>query len=138
MQPVTEAETTFSGVFEAPGSGQNQIFEAAKVWIAQKFVSAKAVVEHEDKQEGILIGNGITDYPCKGMGCSLKDEWGLAFTMRVDVKDNKFKLTFTNVKLEDGSAINWRNDIPAIREKLLAFGPEIQAAIQKNKAAKDW
>src|ERR1051326_6509700 len=101
MQPVTEDELTFSAVYEAPSSRQSQIFEAAKVWIAQKFVSAKAVIEHEDKQGGVLIGNGITDYPCKGMGCTLKDEWGLAFTIRVDVKDNKFKLTFTNVKLED-------------------------------------
>lgn len=138
MQPPTQEEITFSGVYDAPGANKNQIFDATKVWIAQKFVSSKAVIEVEDKQQGLIIGNGITDYPCKGMGCALKADWALAFTMRVDVKDNKLKLSFTNLAHDDGVALNMRGDVPAIKEKLLAYGPEIVAAIEKDRTSKDW
>lgn len=152
MQPVTETDRTVDAVFEVPGASKDQIFSATKIWIAENFRSAKAVIEYENKEEGTLIGNGSTSYPCGGLDCVAKHDWTVPFTMRVDMKDQKFKLTFSNIRLSwppsynatfgaqaghDGP-VSTKGDMDAIKPKLLAFGPQLSAAIQKNSGAKDW
>ena len=42
--PITDEERTIVQVFEAPGYSKDQIFSATKVWIAENFKSAKAVI----------------------------------------------------------------------------------------------
>lgn len=152
MQPVAEADRTIEGVFEAPGASKDQVFSATKIWIAENFRSAKAVIEYENKEEGTLIGNGVIPYPCSGLDCIAKNDWTIPFTMRVDMKDQKFKLTFSNIRLSwppsynatfgaqsghDGP-ISTQGDMDAVKPKLLAFGPQLTAAIQKNRGSKDW
>lgn len=152
MQPVAEADRTFEGVFEAQGASKEQIFNATKIWIAENFRSAKSVIEYENKEEGTLIGNGVISYPCTGLDCIARHDWSVPFTMRVDMKDQKFKLTFSNIRISwppsynstfgaqsghDGP-VRTQGEMDAIKPKLLAFGPELAAAIQENRGAKDW
>jgi hypothetical protein len=152
MQPITDTERTFDAVYEVPGFTKDQIFNSTKIWIAENFRSAKAVLEFENKEQGVLIGNGSIKYPCSGLECLAKDDWTIPFTMRVDMKDGKFKLTFSNLRLAwppsynstyGASAgrdepINQRGDLLAAKPSLLAFGNQITAAVQKNSNVKDW
>jgi hypothetical protein len=152
MQPITDAERTFDAIFEVPGFTKDQIFNSTKIWIAENFHSAKAVLEFENKEQGVLIGNGSIKYPCSGLECLAKDDWSIPFTMRVDMKDGKFKLTFSNLRLSwppsynstygassgHDAPINQRGDLLAAKPKLLDFGNEIIAAVQKNSGTKDW
>lgn len=152
MTPVQEADKTVSQVYEVPGFTKDQIFTATKVWIAETFRSAKAVTEYENQQEGTLIGNGVINYPCSGMDCLAKSDWRVPFTMRVDTKDGKFRLTFTNIRLAWSGSYNttvgympahegpvqMQNDMDAIKPKLLAFGDQLTQAIKANAAAKPW
>lgn len=152
MQPVAEEDRTFDGVFEVPGISKEQIFNATKIWVAENFHSAKSVIEYENKEEGTLIGNGVTRYPCAGIDCLAKQDWNVPFTMRVDMKDQKLKLTFLNIRLSwppsynstigvqpgyDGPLIR-QSDMDVIKPKLLAFGHKLVAAIQENNKVKDW
>lgn len=147
MEQVPESERTFSQVYEAPGASKEQIFTASKIWIAENFRSAKAVIEYENKEDGTLIGNGIVSYPCDGLGCLGKSDWSLPFTMRMDMKDSKFKLTFSNLRItfppSNGQRgldrpLTVRGEIEDAKPKLLALGNDLVAAIKKNGAAKDW
>lgn len=139
MQPVSEADRTFNAVFEVPDSSKDKIFTATKIWIAENFRSAKSVIEYENKEEGTLIGNGVIPYPCSGLECVAKADWSVPFTLRVDIKDQKFKLTFSNIKLSwppsynstfgaqsghDGP-VSQQGDLDAIKPKLLDFGNEL-------------
>ena len=152
MQQVTEADRTLDGVFEASGFSKDQIFTATKIWIAENFRSAKSVIEYENKEEGTLIGNGIIPYPCSGLEHITKADWTVSFTMRVDIKDQKFKLTFSNVRLSwppsynstfgsqrghDGP-VRLQGDMDAIEPKLLSFGNALLVSMSSNKKAKDW
>lgn len=138
MQPMTAEEKTFSGVFEAPGFSKGQIYDSVNIWIAQNFTSADAVLEYQNRDEGVIIGNGITEYACAGVSCAFKTTWGLAFTMRADVKEGKFKLTFSNLALEDGSAFQYREDLPHQKNKLLSYGDAIIASLKKDADSRDW
>lgn len=151
MQPIAEADRTFNAVFETPGSSKDKIFTATKVWIAENFRSAKAVIEYENKEEGTLIGNGVIPYPCSGLDCVAKGNWTVPFTMRVDMKEQKFKLTFTNISVArpplyangvyypaGNDPIHLQGDLDSIKPKLLGFGSDLKASIHKDSGSKNW
>ena len=151
MQPIAESDRTLERVVEAPGYSKDQIYTSTKIWIAENFKSAKSVIELDLKEDGIIIGNGIIQYPCSGMECLAKSDWKVPFTMRVDMKDQKFKVTFTNIKLSwpasyssgisspayDGP-VNSQGDMDAIKPVLLKFGDAILASINSSKSKSDW
>lgn len=151
MQPVAEADRTFDRVVEAPSYSKDQIYTSTKIWIAENFKSAKSVIELDSKEDGIIIGNGIIQYPCSGMECLAKSDWKVPFTMRVDMKDQKFKIRFSNIKLSwpasyssgisspayDGP-VNSQGDMDVIKPVLLKFGDEILASMNSSKSKSDW
>ncbi len=151
MQPVAETDRTFERIVEAPDYSKDQIYNSTKIWIAENFKSAKSVIEIDSKEDGIIIGNGIIQYPCSGMECLAKSDWKVPFTMRVDMKDQKFRISFFNIKLSwpasyssgilspayDGP-VNSQGDMNAIKPALLKFGDEIMASIDYSKSKSDW
>ena len=147
-----EPNQPFEKVFEVPGHTRDQIFTSTKIWVAENFRSSKAVVEYESKEEGTLIGNGIIPYPCSGaFDCLGKPDWKVRFTMRVDMKDDKFRLTFSNVNLTwppafrsgistaayDGP-IHRQKDRDKVQAALLALGPQLQAAMTTAVKNDNW
>lgn len=142
-------DRTIEKVFEAPGYSKEQIFNGAKIWISENFRSAKAVLEYENKEAGTIIGNGIIPYPHGGFFEAIaKEGWEVPFTMRVDTKDQKFRLTFTNLRLKwdaqykgraayDGP-IGRQADFDTIKPVLLNFGDKIIASFGKDTIKSDW
>lgn len=144
---ILDADRTLESVYEAPSMTKDQIYSLTKIWIAENFRSAKAVIEYDNKEEGTLIGNGVINYPSSGFDSMIKGDWKATFTMRVDVKDNKFKLTFSNIGLilpgqagarpYDGP-VGQKSDLDKIKAKLQTLGPEIVIAIKKGTSKKDF
>ncbi|MBG32959.1 DUF4468 domain-containing protein [Alcanivorax jadensis] len=152
MQPVADEDRTFDRVVEAPGHSKDDIYTATKVWIAENFKSAKSVIELDSKEDGIIIGNGVIPYPCSGMDCMAKSDWSVPFTMRVDIKDSKFKIGFSNIKLSwppsynsvTGASsghegpVSTQGDMDKIKPILLGFGDEILSSVNSHKSNSDW
>lgn len=87
-------------VYEIPNMAKAQIYTGVRSWFAESFKSAKDVIQMDDKEAGTIIGNGRTVYSCKGVGdCLLYSSSNLAFTLKVDIKDNKLRSTYSKVKL---------------------------------------
>lgn len=154
LEPVSEANKTIESITEAPNFTKDQIYTGSKVWIAENFKSAKSVIEYDSKEEGVIIGNGTTSYPCTGMEClqaGAATDWKLQFTMRLDAKDGKFRTTFTNLSIykpasysqygglnKGGDDYITQGALPAVKAKLLAYPERIKDSLQKNNAKKDW
>lgn len=152
MQPVAEADRSFERVVEAPGYSKDQIYSYTKIWIAENFKSAKSVIELESKEDGIIIGNGIIPYPCSGLDCMAKGNWKVPFTMRVDMKDQKFKVSFSNIKMSWPSSynstvgvspgydgpVNNQGSMDTIKPVLLKFGDDILSSMSSNKSKSNW
>ena len=146
LEEAPESERTFERIVEVPGASKDRIFESTKVWIAQNFTSAKAVLEYENKTEGRIVGNGVINYPCSdGMECLGKGDWKVKFTMQVDIKEQKFKLTFSNLVLSAPPTYTttfvlsgferpvWqKGDLNSIKPALLKFGDRLATSIQKE------
>lgn len=150
--PLTEEDRTIVQVYEAPGFTKDQLFTASRMWIAQNFKSADAVIEYENKDEGTIIGNGNMAYPCGGaFACMVKADWRVPFTMKVETKDGRIRLTFTNIHLawpasfnsgirtnaHDGP-VNQRGDLDKIRPELLKLGDQIVASVGQLKTDDNW
>lgn len=152
-QPVPDSEKTVVKVFSSPALSKEKIYTGSKIWIAENFRSAKAVLEYESKEDGVLIGNGSMNFPAAdSMDLAIKGDWVVRFTMRVDIKDEKFRLTFTNITIStpakatsgggvlqayDGPVWNL-TDMQKIRAKLETFGDSIIGSLNSNKAKADF
>lgn len=73
---------------------RDQIFDNAALWLAESFRSSKAVIDLKDKDIGTIIGNAAVD---------VRIQWGatmpMAFKLRIDVRENRYRLTFSEVQL---------------------------------------
>ena len=86
----------YEKVFEGQGEA-SQLYDAAKVYLAQNVQNIKFDVE--DKASNYFIASGNIKNPATGLGVLGEYNWKLYFSVRVDVKDNKFKMLFTNIRV---------------------------------------
>lgn len=93
LSSVPDNETMIiQHIIDVPGQSKTKIFEKSKMWIAQNFKSAKAVIEYENKEEGVIIGNASITRPA-----SLANITGgglVRFNVKEEIKDEKARLTF--------------------------------------------
>jgi len=145
-KPIPESEKgPIEYVIEVQGFEKNYIYDTIRMWIAENFKSAKAVIEYTNKENGTIIGNGSMEYLCQGMECFAIAYNGLTssafFTMRVDIKDNKIRLIFMNLRYSIGGhpyqPFSEKARI-AHKPKFLAFGDEIKLYIEQDNKEKDW
>lgn len=112
-------------VVELPNMSQKQIFDASKIWMAQSFKSANDVVQYEDVSTGTIIGKGNMQYPCKGTwNCLANVDNRVFFTLKIDTKDNKARLTFNDLKLKMPTKANGG---------VLIKGYEVEIYVPKDK-----
>lgn len=125
--PVSKEDLVIQKVVNIPGFTKNQIFEQSKIWIAMNFKSAKAVIEYENKEQGTLIGNGI-----------LPNVWSLCFTMKIDIKDEKLKVSFINLGYAGYHVPIVRVVLDKAKPRLLEIPDRIVLSIIKAADREDW
>ncbi len=149
---LTEEQRTIVQVFEAPGADKADVFRAGRQWIAENFRSAKAVIEYESAADGTIIGKGFIPYPCaSGWECVAKPDWTVPFTLRFEAKDQRFRLTFSDLRIQwpakyangvtqpaGDLVVRKQKDLDKIKAKLIETGPGIQAMVGKAKPNDDW
>jgi hypothetical protein len=155
VQPITDSERTFEKVIQAQGFKKDQIYDGSKAWIKENLRSSKGVIEFENKEAGTIVANGSMKYPCARFSCLGKEDWVLDFTMRVDVKDRRFKLLFSDLLVSwppspsrpsgaqpaNHGPVQNRADLYNIKTQLLGFGDEILASMrdaQEKARKKEW
>lgn len=138
---------TFQRVVEAPGYTQDEIYAGTKIWMAENFRSAKAVIELDSKDEGLLMGNGTTTYPCEGFDCLSSSGQTVRFTMRVDMKNERFRITFSNLTIHYpptsgvgsfDTPVQFQVQKERLEPLLLAYGDSILDTIKKTRDTADW
>lgn len=148
MQEITEEQRTITTVSDVPGLGRDRIFAGTKIWIAENFRSAKAVLEYENKEDGTIIGNASIPYPCDGMSCLARGDWSVPFTIKVEMKDAKIRTTFSNIRvtyppgqgLPAGNfPLKHQGDYEAIKPALEALTADLAVALKKtSEKPKEW
>ncbi len=138
-------------IVAVPGFTKNQIFDQTKIYIAENFKSAKAVLEYENKDTGTIIGNGRIPFPTDpGIQTLALNDWTIAFTMRVDIKEGRFRCTFTNIEIAwpakagmyggpaGGRSIFYGNEFEKISNALLRIPSDIERSMKGSKTKDNW
>jgi hypothetical protein len=93
IDPRTE-KLSFVETQEVDSVDQLELYSRAREWFARSFVSAKSVLEMDDKEAGKLIGKGFAKIPEMGKTHEMY------FTVSVFVKNGKYKSEFTDIYYE--------------------------------------
>ena len=72
---------------------KEEAFELSKIWLANSFNDSKAVIEYANKKDGTIVGKGIL----KNVDYGMMIFSDTRFTLKIDIKDNKSRLSLTNM-----------------------------------------
>jgi hypothetical protein len=134
---VPAKTTTVQKIIEVPGVSKEVIYERSMVWFAQTFRSSKAVIQYENRETGVIIGQGIVHY-FLSYGLASGDV-PVRFTMKEDIKDGRVRVTFDNL-LEGTKEIpvTYQLSMDYIRPKLLSLADDLGAALVKPATSDSW
>lgn len=90
-------ENKHSIIIENLNQSQDNLFTASNSWLVDEFVSSKDVIQYQDKAQGIIKGKGLAKIPSSDFGVGEKP---VAFTISIEVKKNKCRLTFQGMRFE--------------------------------------
>lgn len=86
-------EVKYQEIVEFPGIEADVLYEKAKSSLVNHFKSSKAVIQYEDKEQGRIKGRAWTEVI---YALTPVNTW---FTITIDVKDEKLRITFTDMRL---------------------------------------
>jgi len=124
---------------------KSTLFNRTRLWLAEAFVDSKEVIELEDKEAGLLVGNGGMEYTFP-----LVPAMPGQFSLRIDIKNGKLRTTYSNFKIYHSGSQYSSGGWSAVREGTANGYPEqsIQAAqrlnanlkkfVQQAEADDDW
>lgn len=92
-----DAPFTVEEIRQVPTINKAQIYARAQQWIAENFRSSKQVIDLKDADAGFIVGNGAVDI--HGGVAIFKTTTTYTFKIRLDIKDEKFRATFTNIMM---------------------------------------
>lgn len=82
---------------------KKELYVRSKAFIINHFQSAKAVIQSDDAEIGILVGNGISDIMVKNsFGTTAMS---MSYQMRFEVKEGKVRYTITDVRITSGAGV---------------------------------
>jgi hypothetical protein len=79
---------------------KSDIYNKCLQWMAKTFVSSKHVIELQDSAQGVIIGNGIVEASWQAMSFVIN------FTLRIDIKDQKYRFKSFNYIAHYGNTSN--------------------------------
>jgi len=89
----------FKEVISADGTAGGDLYTLARSWFVETFNDSDSVLEVEDKDNFILMGKGA--FTCAPIAISLgglRDSGRVHFTIRVEAKDGRARITLSNFK----------------------------------------
>lgn len=138
--PAAAAPAFVHEVVVETNASQSEIYDRAVVWVAETFSSAKEVLQFNDKQIGKIIGNGTVSLKV-GSGFTAVDV-PCSFKMKIDIKDKKYRVTFSDVTLTFNTGplpieeTNRDRNEPAVRALFGNMTASLKSAIENP--AQSW
>lgn len=111
---------------------KDELFIKGKEWVFKTYVSGKAVIQMEDKEQGLIIGNGALDglvYTNIGIPA---DAGGFTYRISLRFKDRRYKCTIDNIKYTPGD-VRFRGG-----SDIAADYPEEWGSFGRKKNKKEW
>lgn len=124
---------------------KNEIIAHSAAFIAEKFVSAKSVIQLNDPELGKIVG----DVVLMNSNARFLDAFkGIKGRLVLDAKDGRYRLQMSNIVAIDGNGVesawgklegaNRYRIEPMAKSVLATFSDELAAYLKKAKASGNW
>lgn len=136
--PTKEGKVHYEHVDSIPGASRIDLYNRARLWLADAFVDSKEVVQVEDKESGLLVGKGSYRFQQGIIPYRIK------FSVRLDCKDQKYRAQIYDVYILSGTKEqqytaefynekkNWDKVKNKVNERMAEIIEEIQTAMSKS------
>lgn len=91
----SQESLSFEKIITIDSINKNDIYIKIKEWVGMTFVSAKNVIEVDDKDAGLLILSTLKDFNYGGMMYACYNGF-LKCTIKIQIKDGRYKVIVTN------------------------------------------
>ena len=134
QQKLSYADIKYQEIIDLPGKNKSEIYESTLQSMASIFNSSKAVLQYQNKEDGKIIGKGITDVVYSFMPVETH------FTITIDIKDEKIRITFTDMytvlKTYGTTPLNYQSEIDSFSGSARNIINEIKRGMNQKK--NDW
>lgn len=137
LSPTPEQEKALEEIKDFTGLAKQDLYKKALTWVARTYNSANDVVQLKDPEAGQII--------CKGLGSVMVDVFYgngyFAYTMILDIKDNKIRVRFENILSQSyGSKAAFAMDYhySKVVDHFTKLKNRLFEAIQQSKIDENW
>jgi hypothetical protein len=121
---------------------KNEIYDKSLEWMAQTLSGSREVIELKDKDNGKIIGKGITSFRGKiGIGST---NVLCRFTLTVEAKDNKYRTTYNNFvglwgeSYDRPEPVEQKEYVDSVKAKLTLIDDDLYNYLKKSKSNINW
>ncbi|MFP4307984.1 MAG: DUF4468 domain-containing protein [Desulfococcaceae bacterium] len=138
-KPAPADSLTIQEVLQIPGFSADELFEGAKIWVADSFSHSLDVIRYANRREKMVVGKTKMPHFRDGpFGSTQRLE--LRFTVMVETKNERLRYTFTDMRLMAayGTETVLETDMETIRPKLDAAAAALAASFKRTEEKEDW
>lgn len=96
--PSKDGKVVYESIIENPTLTKATLYGASKKWIADTFISAKAITQSEDYNTGQIIGKFYNDLEIyKNDKSIIGRKFDTQCSIQIDVKDGKCRIRFYDI-----------------------------------------
>ena len=114
--PLT-GEIVYSEVIQAPGASQAELYLRAKLWFVDAFKSARAVVQADEREAGLIQGRGWRSIYTAAAGFTMQSK--LWYTVKLALKDGRYKYDISDFQVEPFPSQYYLNPSPTPIEAII-------------------
>lgn len=96
--PWTDGELIYSEVVEANGKSKEELYNAGRIWFTSTFNSAKAVLDIDDKEMGMMAGKAWSQIYVTSLGFPVA--YKLWYRISIEVKEGRYRYQIKNLEFE--------------------------------------
>lgn len=88
----------YQEVVNVEGVSEDDLYSKAYQFFGNNFKSANHVLQVQDRAGGVIIGKGLHSTVVESIGVNVPVKF--RFTLKVEVKDNRYRYTFTDINVK--------------------------------------
>jgi len=103
QMPIKDGKVFYEEIDTIPNLSKAELYNRSKIWFVNTFNSAKAVLQMDDKESGIVMGKGITAYDAGNVITGTMRN-SINYTININIKDNKYRIQVYDIYVTNQNA----------------------------------
>jgi|26BtaG_2_1085354.scaffolds.fasta_scaffold10645_2 opacity protein-like surface antigen len=150
-QPISQ----YQKIVEIPNTKQDLIYDGSKQWFAKNFNDSNSVIKYDNAETGSIIGKGSMVFKCieESLTCYsyTQSKTTLRFTVKVDSKDNRARISFEDLTLNQPRAVNagvvspesnrvpqFQLEVDSVKNMLDTTANSLANEVKQSVSSTDW